>query len=149
MFRYLKLGISTRCHQNKGENGFSLIEVLIAVSILSLVSVAFLYGISTALRANNTSETQSKALSLAESQLESVKGETYKDAPYGGEASYTKINSGSYTISSINHSNSTVDDVVYGVPTSTDAELQKITVIIKRGGSEILRLSTFKVNLEP
>lgn len=134
----------------------SLIEVLVAVAILSAVAVAFLYGISTVLRANAVAETQSKALTLAESQLESVKGEPYVLAPPGGEAHYSKIASGGYTISTIN-STLAIDNGTYvcGLPwndttetlTGNDTGLQKITVIIQQGAAEILRVSTFKVKL--
>jgi type II secretory pathway pseudopilin PulG len=142
----------------KDEKGVGLVEVLVAVVILSVTAVAFLYGISTVLKANLTADIQSKALSLAESQLESARGETYLVAPIGGEARYSIINSGLFTVSTIDRSNSTVDNSTYvcGLPWNSatgtiaggpDAGLQKITVIVKQGTTEIIRLSTFKVKL--
>jgi prepilin-type N-terminal cleavage/methylation domain-containing protein len=138
--------------RSKSQNGTSLIEVLIAIAVFGIIGVAFPYGLSTVLKADRIADVQSEAMSLAQSQIESVKGQPYLDAPTDGEASYAAMTSGGYTISSLNHSSTIINNTIYGVPwsallgnvTGTDEGLQKVTVIIKQGSSEIMRLSTFK-----
>ena len=61
------------------KNGFSLIEVLIAMFILTVVGIAFLITLQYALKANMLDDARSTAESLARSQLESIKKEAYLD----------------------------------------------------------------------
>ena len=63
----------------KGEKGFALIGVLIAIAILGLVAVIFASGISTGAKAVFVSDERATAESLAKSQLESIKEQTYID----------------------------------------------------------------------
>ena len=60
-------------------NGFSLIEVLIAMFILVVVGVAFLVTLQYAIKANALDKAHSTAESLARSQLENIKQSPYLD----------------------------------------------------------------------
>ena len=62
------------------KNGFSLVEVLIAMFILVVVGVAFLITLNYALKANMLDKSHTTAESLARSQLEYEKGLAYWSA---------------------------------------------------------------------
>lgn len=70
--------VNNRIRLNK--NGFSLIEVLIALFILAVVGVAFLITLQYALKANMLDDANTTAESLARSQLEYEKGQAYWSA---------------------------------------------------------------------
>jgi len=69
----------------KGERGFSLAEVMIAIAVLGIVSVAFLSAMSTASRAVLIADEQASAESLARSEMEYVKSQNYSTAPWSYE----------------------------------------------------------------
>jgi prepilin-type N-terminal cleavage/methylation domain-containing protein len=70
----------------KSEQGFNLIEVLIALGILTLVAGVFLIATSTASKAVIVGHEQVSAEGLAKSQMESIKQE-----PYSDDQLYTKL----------------------------------------------------------
>ena len=57
--------------------GVSAVEVIIALAILGIIAVAFLGGLSTALKATSIADERSVAQSLATSQMEYVKSQGY------------------------------------------------------------------------
>jgi len=59
------------------EKGFTLIEVLVSLSIIALVAVGFLSGLSTSLRSLMVTEEMTTAESLARSQMEYIKNQIY------------------------------------------------------------------------
>jgi prepilin-type N-terminal cleavage/methylation domain-containing protein len=61
----------------KGEKGFSLAEVMVAMTILGVFSVSILSGISTAYHAAFLADVQSSAESLARAEMEYLKTCTY------------------------------------------------------------------------
>ncbi|MDD5509367.1 MAG: type II secretion system protein [Dehalococcoidales bacterium] len=61
----------------KSEKGFTLIMVLVAIAILGLIAVIFAGGISTGAKSVFVSDERVTAESLARSQLESIKNQTY------------------------------------------------------------------------
>jgi len=118
----------------KNERGFTLIEVLIAVALLSIIAVAFLSGLATASKALFIADERATAESLARSQMEYAKNQDYITAadyvpgppPTGGQVTYDKIDGDDipipdgYTIWSVNRAGGTVngnhDDDIIGVP---------------------------------
>ena len=52
--------------------GFSLLEILIALALFSIASVALTLGVTTSIRANNTSEHLTQATILAQDKLEAL-----------------------------------------------------------------------------
>jgi len=69
--------------------GFSLLEILIALTVFSIASVALTLGVTTSIRANNTSEHLTQATILAQDKLEALlaSGPTFaagSDAPRSG-----------------------------------------------------------------
>jgi len=71
--------------------GFTLIEVLIALALFTIIAIVFAGGLATASRAVLIADVRTRAESLARTQMESVKEERYEDAPDGGVHNYTKI----------------------------------------------------------
>jgi len=59
------------------EKGFTLIEVLVSLSIMALVAVGFVSGLSTSLRSLMVTEEMTTAESLARSQMEYIKNQNY------------------------------------------------------------------------
>jgi len=61
----------------KSEKGFTLIMVLVAIAILGLIAVIFAGGISTGAKGVFISDERATAESLARSQMESIKNQSY------------------------------------------------------------------------
>jgi len=147
----------------KNERGFTLLEVLIAVALVSIVAVAFLSGLATASKAIFVADELATAESLARSQMEYVKNQPYDPAdpyvagppPTGGEVTYDKITGipDGYTIWSFNHAGVIVTDII-GVPWDTqnnqaeytDAGLQRIMLVVKHHDREAMTLEDYKVD---
>jgi prepilin-type N-terminal cleavage/methylation domain-containing protein len=147
----------------KNEKGVTLIEVLIALAVLGIVSVAFLSGLATSSKAIFVADEIATSESLARSQMEYVKKQAYNPAgaydpgppPSGGEATYDKSSAipDGYTIWSVDRAGATVTDII-GVPwdtqnnqpSSTDEGIQKIKLVIKHHGDEAVTLEDYKVD---
>jgi prepilin-type N-terminal cleavage/methylation domain-containing protein len=147
----------------RSQCGFTLIEGVIGVALLSVVAVAVLMGVSTSLKTNALADRQSTAMSLALSQVESIQVQPYIEAHSPPEARYSKISGipENFSIWSINRDGNIVSvdkngvEGVIGIPwrvsdnsqtiTGNDWGLQKITVVIKQGNQVVLELETFKV----
>jgi prepilin-type N-terminal cleavage/methylation domain-containing protein len=139
----------------KSEKGFSLIEVMLAIALLGIVSVAFLGAMGTASKAIFIADERATAESLARSQMEYVKNQAYSVAPSGGQVTYQKISGipDGYTICSLNRSGDTVENTIYGVPwnsqsgqpRSADGGLQRVKLVIKHIDKQVLTLEGFKV----
>lgn len=53
--------------------GFTLIEVLVSLSILSIIGLVFFSTVNTSIKINKKNETDIKALHLAESEIENLR----------------------------------------------------------------------------
>ncbi len=69
----------------KNEKGFTLIEVIVALALLGIISIAFLGGLATASKAIIIADERATAESLARSQMEYVKSQVYSIAPWAYE----------------------------------------------------------------
>jgi len=139
--------------------GFTLIEVLIALALFAIIAIVFAGGLATASRAVMIADVRTRAESLARTQMESVKEEQYDFAPDGGVYNYTKIADipPGYDVCSFNRDAEPVNcnpgDPVIAIPwdsendvdVNEDGGLQKITLIIKHEGREIITLEGYKV----
>jgi prepilin-type N-terminal cleavage/methylation domain-containing protein len=145
--------IAMRC-----EKGFTLVEVLIALVIFSITVVAFTFALQTTTHARALVQIRTTAMSLASSAIETVKAEPYVTAPSGGVATYSVASAPSnYSIATLDRTNAQVDGVVYGIPwnvvtntplTGGDGKIQKITVIVKYAGNEVVRLKDYTVSVQ-
>jgi prepilin-type N-terminal cleavage/methylation domain-containing protein len=141
--------------------GFTLIEVLIALALFTIIAFVFAGGLSTASRAVLTADVRTKAESLARTQMESIKNQEYSPAPTGGVGNYTKIDlppGSGYSICSFNRTSPPANcgPRVLAIPwdsgnntaVSTDNGLQKITLVIKHEDREVITLEGYKRNPE-
>ncbi len=146
----------------KNERGFSLIEVTIALGLLGIIAVAVLGGLATASTALVIADERATAESLARSQMEYVKNQSYITAadydpgvPGSGEVTYQKITGipAGYTIWGVDRADATVTDII-GVPwdsqnnqpVTTDVGLQRIKLIIQHHGKDVITLEGYKVD---
>jgi prepilin-type N-terminal cleavage/methylation domain-containing protein len=143
--------------------GFTLIEVLIALALFAIIAIVFAGGLSTASNAVNIADVRTRAESLARTQIESIKDQQYSPAATGGVANYTKISISDvpegYSICSFNRAsppsvvNCGPGDPVLAIPWDSESDtavdedsgLQKITLVIKHEGKEIITLEAYKV----
>jgi prepilin-type N-terminal cleavage/methylation domain-containing protein len=103
----------------KNEKGFTLIEVLVALAIVSLVVVAFLMAMGTAHKATFISNERTTAESLARSQMEYVKNQAY---------------AGTYLIIATPSNYEIVSPIAV---LELQTGLQKITVTIQHQGNDV------------
>ena len=121
----------------KNEKGFTLIEVLIAIALLGIIGIAFLGGLSTASKALFLADERTTAESLARSQMEYVKIQDYDPTD---TQSYEQVDvpSGDYPDFTISVNADPLNP--------TDDGIQKITVVVKHHGKEIITLEDYKVD---
>ena len=130
-----------------GERGLTLIEIIIALAILSAVAVVFLLGMTTSSKAVMVSQERVAAESLAKSEMEYVKSVTYQNAPWsyqlpGSPPSWDLGHSlpDGYGGYSLNVQASLVDGH------DPDDGIQRITVTVIRNGEPIFDMVGYRTN---
>ena len=145
--------------------GVTLIEVLIALALFSIIAIVFLGGLTVAARAVFIGDQRTTAESLARAQMEYVKSSDYSDAADGanGQAFYPKlepkVDGGpvphNYSIWSVNRTGAVLYGGVYdqiiaiawnstaGDYANTETGLQKITLVIKHDDRVVFTLEGF------
>jgi len=118
------------------EAGVSYLETVVALAILSIITVTFLTGLATTSKAAYISDEKTTAESLAQSQMEWVKNSgysynatTYSTAPIPGNKDYMN-----YSV--------TIDAEPLHNP---DDGIQKIIVAVIRSGKKVSILEGYKV----
>jgi prepilin-type N-terminal cleavage/methylation domain-containing protein len=69
--------------------GFTLIEVLVALALFGLIAVTFAGGLATASRAVLIADIRTNAESLARTEMEYVKSQTYSNPPWGYQVTHS------------------------------------------------------------
>ena len=114
------------------ESGLTLIEMLVALTILGITAVAFSNGLNSASAITFSEDQRESAKNLAEIQMEYAKDQyyaaSYDPAPIPDEYQFYSAN------------------ISVGYLDSRDGNIQKITVIIKFQDHEVTRLEGYKVN---
>ena len=114
------------------ERGFGLVETLVAVAILGVAVVALVLGLSTGSITVGEGNQELVAQSLAQTQLEYVKGYSYDPEA----TTYPTVDTPEgYSICA----------EVGSIP-DADTDIQRITVTISRDGEAILTVKDYKVN---
>jgi len=129
-----------------GQKGFTFIEVLAGMLLLSVIVAAFLMAIATAFKANMVAQVRTNADSLARAQMEYIKSQDF-----AGEYLVFSIpeDKSAYTIW-YDLNASVEDDEINGTDTGTIgaievyAGLQKIMLLIKHNDIDVLRLEQYK-----
>ncbi len=149
---------------HRSERGVSLIEVLVALAIMSFVAVAIIAGIFMSVKSNEVSRKFISADSLARAELDYVKATENNTAWYAISWDPTKV-PWSYTLTSTpasspptpwldtNHKSLPAGYDGYSVtcsaislPATTDttynAEIQRITVTVYLNGEPVFQIGT-------
>jgi prepilin-type N-terminal cleavage/methylation domain-containing protein len=144
--------------------GVTLIEVLVALALFSIIAIAFANGLGTASRAVLIGDIRTNAESLARTQMESIKEQEYIEATASPwQVTYDRVSGipDRYSICSFNwttnqttNCGSTPSSSVIAVawdsttnqPASSETGLQKITLVIQHEGSYVITLEGYKLD---
>jgi prepilin-type N-terminal cleavage/methylation domain-containing protein len=145
----------------KSEEGFTLVEVIISVLVLSLISLLAYYSLVLASKTVMQANTRTTARSLAEGCMETILAAPYTFTLSGGVADYAfAAMPDGYTLFTTDRAGDPVSDKVYGIPwnymagtpytgiSPIDPGIQQITIIIQSTvtGRDLIKLTDFKVN---
>ena len=124
------------------QRGFTLFEVLIAVSILAVIGVGLLSALDANSRATRTLDEQVVAASLAADYLEAIKSSPYADTYSNAGENITVP----FQYSVVVEIECSSDGTNFSVCTGSENEtLQKITTIVSReNGKPVLSLCTYR-----
>lgn len=127
----------------RNEKGATLVEELMTVAIIGFGIVILVAMITTGVVGVRQVDDKVVAESLARSQLEIIKDAAYEADP--GTSPYPSVTpiSGYLVSVSIEYWNAGSGSFT---PTQRNDGLQKITVTVSTGGSDIIQTASFKVN---
>jgi prepilin-type N-terminal cleavage/methylation domain-containing protein len=114
----------------KGQKGFSLIELVIAIGLLGIIGVGILGALGTTSKALFIADERETARNLAASQMEDVK-QTFYASSYNSTLIPPEYAGYSATI--------TTDNIA-----SNASDIQKITVTISHQGKVVTSLKDYK-----
>ena len=81
----LRLSSKVRTALQGRSRGLTLVEIVIAMALIAIIAVAFLGGLSNAIMSLVVADVRTTAESLARSEMEYVKSQSYEDAPWDYE----------------------------------------------------------------
>ena len=133
----------------KSENGFSLIETLVALALLGIIAVGFISALGTTARAVMVSQERVAAEGLGKSQLEYIKVQDYTPTanydPDDPANRYDLINVSDDLVAKSYDVEINPPETITSPPGGEYFELQCITVVVRRDGEQILAISGYKV----
>jgi prepilin-type N-terminal cleavage/methylation domain-containing protein len=127
------------------QNGFSLIEVLLAMALVGILGTAVPGALSTANKTTITNNEHTMSESLARSQMDYVQNQPYDSA--NTTPVYTLLSNLPSGYSIVTPMAARLDPK--GDGTANDDGLQQIIVTVKHGTKVVFTLIDFKVNLNP
>ncbi len=129
------------------QTGFTLIEILVAVFILSMIGVVFLNALFSTSKTVTASQENVAVESLARSQVERIKSEDYvpvaaynpSDPAYRYELIDVPADllAAGYSVE--------INPPVVIIPGAAGFELQSVAVVMKRSGEEVFTISIYRV----
>ncbi len=129
------------------QKGFSFIEILVSLALLSMIGVAFLNGLFTTSKIVAISQESVAVESLAKSQIERIKSQAYVTvADYNpADPAYryhlisipADLAAAGYSVE--------INPPVVIIPAGGGFELQSVAVVIKRNGEEVFTISIYRV----
>ncbi|APV44626.1 prepilin-type N-terminal cleavage/methylation domain-containing protein [Dehalogenimonas formicexedens] len=135
------MGSAAERNKKKGQKGFSLVEVLVAMAIMAVIAGAVLSGLATSQKATRLTDIRTQSETIARSQIEYLKAhvDTWYDVsdPPNYDAYILPPPSG-YTVSIVAERMDPKQDGY-----TNDDELQQITVTVSHRGEVILSLTDF------
>ncbi|MDD4860299.1 MAG: hypothetical protein PHR56_08905 [Dehalococcoidales bacterium] len=125
-----------RINSKGSQQGFAILETIVALAILGSAGVALLSGAASGMKATSIIQERTIAQSLVRSQLEFVENHAYLTYP-----SIYPINPGLIMPPGWELSSSNVSLVH-----ATDDGLQRVNVVVRHNGEPIFSVETYKVN---
>jgi len=120
----------------KGQQGFSTVEILVSVALLSIIAVGFLTALSTAPRTIVRTDEQETAKNIAEMQMEYI-----RELPYA--SSYSPL---TMPVEYAGYSVVTEDGVINAenITDHVAGQIQEVAITIERNNKEIYTLTSYK-----
>ena len=129
--------------QWRGQKGFTLVEVLLALAIVAITVTALGGVLAMSSKILNLANSDETARDYAQAQMENIQKQDY--IPINDNTTHNNLYSalsgpasGGYTLSS------TATPVDEGNGTSTDTGMQKITVTVNQGSDILFTLTSYK-----
>jgi len=121
----------------RSEKGFSLVEVLISLVLISIIASGFLGAMTDSYKYLLLAKERTVAESIARSQIEYIENQ-----PYNSEKEYLTIAvpDGFEIIPVIDSA-----DVDTGIETDIETGMQKISVTVEHFGEQVITLESYKV----
>jgi prepilin-type N-terminal cleavage/methylation domain-containing protein len=116
----------------RSQKGISLIEVLVALAILSLVGLAYISSLSTSSKALFITDEQQTARNIAEMQLEDIRSSNYSLSGYEPMASIASNYPGYSVV------------ITPDLPREPFINIQRIEVTVFHDDKELYTLVTYK-----
>lgn len=138
-----KVAEGTVPHLHRDVRGFSLVEQLVALAVMSTGIILLLAGLTTAGRGIKLFADQVTSQSLARSQLELIKDHAYIADPT--VSPYPSVSPPApYTIgTTVEYWNASTETFV---ATVRNDGMQRITVAVFKSGAQVLTVSDYKVD---
>ncbi len=125
------------------EKGFSLVENLVAMLLLGIVGIVFLIGINVSAKSTIVGSEQTRAESLARSQMEYIQSQPYStDNPPAYAAIDIPDDYAGYSFATPMAVHIDED----GNTTGSETGLQKITLNVVRNGKTVYSIEGYKAN---
>ena len=122
-----------------GQQGFTLIEQIVTVAIMSMVLVAGIAALSTGALGLTVTVSRNQAMNLAQEKLECIKALPYQLS--GDYSADCLITEDGYQVTT-----DVVKDGALQAPFTGSDKVQLITVSVLRGSNTILEIEDLKVN---
>ena len=129
----------------KGERGYTLIEILLAIGLISIFALAVPSALSGTSRATMTTKQHMTAESLARSQMDYIQNQPYDSV--NATPVYAVIPDVPASYSIVTPMATRLDP--RGDGTSNDDGLQEITVSVKHNDKIVFKLIDIKLNFNP
>ncbi len=127
------------------ERGFALIEALLSLALFGILAATFLGALATTSKADFINNRWNTASSLAESQLERVKGQAYISYAVLGHGTYDLVAApAGYTLSLVVTPINPATGAA--LPSGQDTGVQRLSVAVSHGGETVHTLEGYKVN---
>ena len=127
----------------KGENGFSLIEVVVSLALLGIIVVAFFSGLALASKVVISTDFVETGKDLAEAQMEYVQDQTYDRV--NNPPIYQTLPNLATSYPGYSIATPMAVRLDKGSGTATDTGIQQITIVVLQGTTPVFTLVGEKV----